>query len=669
MKRSYKYNDFLFRIGKVDFKKKLTQGEYVEYCNTVGSFALLNSCFKADNLKTSVPYAWELSIGESIYIGRTMEEFKELMDCVKTYFQLGDKKQIIIFDTNISYNFHAFIKHTGDIKNLFAKEEHQPIVYSVNGLMFRDFNILVGEKLISDCFYTTEIITENSRIGIKETNILLNVAETINDRIKEEFTVCGGIVRLPLTNTGRARKVLSKLCNDPDYRELIYKLTLEPGELKTLKEAFSGGLVISADEYKNKELNNVSSFDLISSYLSSVCSRQFPMSKGELIKISSMEEASSLEKDYVWVGYVKFTGLLNKYPIGIISVNNAYNLKGYSLLNNKIATAQEVILPLTNVDFNLIKSFYYIKSVKFGVCYRYKKDYLPKAYIEKCLGFYKDKTELKGIPGKEIEYTVKKCILNASCFGVMVQNPLSDDVTYNNGKWERKTYTIEEHCDRYNSKKGRFAWYPWGVFVSAYSRETLLNGILYILKSNESDYVYSDTDSIKLLNEDSHIKYFQAYNEWIAKRIDSVCEYYGIDKELSRPKTINGKTKQLGAWELDGRYPVFETSGEKRYISINEDGEFEVTISGVNSKKASEYMGSLEDVFLQFGDEYFTIPKEYTGRMSVYLIKTERRGIIKDRDGEEHAYYTRTGVFQEESDYCMGLTDILTCMCAERRTI
>ena len=672
--RVYSVEDFAKNLGNIKFISSNTHDGIVKISRIWGTFALLNSCFKYNDRKTSVPYAWEFSIGETFYIGRTIEEFKEVIESLSVSLDLGPNRQVIIYSANIAYDFHSYFEGNFPIDNLFAKETQQPLFFETMGFMFKDFNALVGERAIDDCFYTTEIITENSEIRIDEKNILINVIDTINERIYEELKIYKNVSRIPLTNTGRARRELKKLLKSKEYAALISSLTIEPGEMDLLTKAFTGGLVIAKEEYKGEVLENVGSWDLTSSYLASACSHPLPMSKGMLTRIKSVSELHELEKKYLWVGYVKLTGLINRFPMAILSVKQCYNVVNPYFINGKIAGADELIIPVTSADFSMIEKFYRFKTITFGKIYRYYKGYLPKEYMECVLGFYKDKTELKGT-GREIEYTVKKSLLNASCFGIMVQNPIKDNVYFKNNKWFKETLTLEEHCKNYNTNKSRFTFYPWGVFISAYSRMHLLNAIIDTWahsrssKSMYGDFVYSDTDSVKLLNNEDHVSYFERYNKWISERICSVCKFYNIDKSLTMPKNNKGEVKPLGVWEYEGNYPVFETVGEKRYITINSDGEFETTISGVNSKKTSEYFENLDNVFERFSDEYFVIPKEHTGRMNVYLIQTERNGIIIDRDGEEHAFYAKKGVYQEPGEYSMTLTDIINRMDVERRTL
>ena len=666
MIRKFTIKDFLPVLKMSKFIGKRTQGGTILYCDRFGTFSLLYSCFEKGT-KISIPYAWCFSFDEFYYIGRTIEELEELTDRIKEVLELGETKKLVVYDCEIAYNFHSYIRHVGEIENLFARAENQPLCYEVKGLCFKDFNAIMGEKLIEFPLYTKEIVTENSKLKYEDIEDLELCAATMYEAISAEVSYYKNIVRVPLTSTGRARKVLKSLLRDVKYRTALRSLTVVPEEILLMNRAFTGCAVIANESNKNQVLEEVASFDLNSSYLSSVCSHMFPMSKGVLTRIENVNQARELCKSHLWIGYVKLENVVAKYPIGIIAPDKCFNLSSYTVINNKIEIADSLIIAITSVDFELIEKFYSIGKISFGACYVYKKAYLPKSYLELVLGFYKDKTELKGVKGKEKEYTVKKSILNASCYGVMVQNPLQDEIKYIKGHWVKKSFTIDEQAERYNNDLNRFSFYGWGIFVSAYSRETLLNSILSTF--GENDFTYSDTDSIKLKNYLKHKAFFDEYNKWITSRIAAVCDYYNIYKSLTIPETVNGVKKPLGVWEFEGVSPLFETTGEKRYISINEDGEFSATISGVNSEKVSEYLGSIENPFEAFTDTFFNIPEEYSGRSSVYLIKTERRGIIKDRNNEEHAYYSKSGVYQCPSSFNLGLSDVINRKNAERRSI
>ena len=112
---------------------------------------------------------------------------------------------------------------------------------------------------------------------------------------------------------------------------------------------------------------------------------------------------------------------------------------------------------------------------------RYKKGYLPTAFVKSILTLYKDKTELKGVDGKEIEYLASKELLNA-CYGMSVTDICRQENAFDieNNEWIKENPPIdyEKDLDKYNHNKQRFLSYAWGVWVTAYARRNLWSGIL-----------------------------------------------------------------------------------------------------------------------------------------------------------------------------------------------
>ena len=60
----------------------------------------------------------------------------------------------------------------------------------------------------------------------------------------------------------------------------------------------------------------------------------------------------------------------------------------------------------------------------------FEKAYLPKDFVLSILTLYKDKTELKGIESKYMEYMIAKENLN-SCYGMCVTDICRDEISYN----------------------------------------------------------------------------------------------------------------------------------------------------------------------------------------------------------------------------------------------
>lgn len=88
-------------------------------------------------------------------------------------------------------------------------------------------------------------------------------------------------------------------------------------------------------------------------------------------------------------------------------------------------------LTLTDVDLKLICDFYKFTKYEIKECYFASKRYLPIEFYNFILQKYVDKTQLKGVEGKEIEYALSKNQFNA-LYGMSVTNNIRDEVVFDN---------------------------------------------------------------------------------------------------------------------------------------------------------------------------------------------------------------------------------------------
>ncbi|WP_369131588.1 hypothetical protein, partial [Modestobacter roseus] len=181
------------------------------------------------------------------------------------------------------------------------------------------------------------------------------------------------------------------------------------------------------------------------------------------------------------------------------------------------------------------------------------------------------------------EYLLEKGMLN-STYGMCVTDPVKDDSLYEDGEWFKEPADLQESIDRYNGDKKRVLYYPWGVWITAYARRNLWTGILEM----GNDYVYSDTDSLKILNYENHKAYFKKFDDGIVKKMEAMCDFYKLDKALLSPKTIKGVTKLIGVWDYEGTYEKFKTLGAKRYLQC-EKGKLKLTVAGLSKQNGLNY--------------------------------------------------------------------------------
>ncbi len=423
-------------------------------------------------------------------------------------------------------------------------------------------------------------------------------------------------------------------------------------EYKQLKRAFSGGFTHASVFFSGKVVEDVTSVDFTSSYPAVMIAEQFPMSSSEEIEITSKEDFYHNLKYYCCLFDCHFEGLESTFLYeNYISESHCFNKKGIITNNGRIVSADSIDLTITEQDFLIIMRTYKWKVLKVGNFRRYHKGYLPKDLIKAILRLYENKTTLKGIEEKIIEYMRSKGMLN-STFGMCVTDIARDEILYDK-EWNKKAPELKEVLDKYNKSNSRFLFYPWGVWVTAYARRNLWTGILEC----KEDYIYSDTDSIKLRNYEKHKEYFDKYNTIITNQLHKTIDFLHLNEEKLHPKTIKGIEKPIGVWDYDGHYKRFKTLGAKRYMVEYDDGKISLTVSGLNKKTAIPYLQQKygDNIFEGF-DKHLYVPREYTGSNTHTYIDNERTGTIIDYLGKEYNYKEETSVHIEGSEYTLALS-------------
>ena len=249
---------------------------------------------------------------------------------------------------------------------------------------------------------------------------------------------------------------------------------------------------------------------------------------------------------------------------------------------------------------------------------------------------------------------MKKGMCN-SVYGCIVMDPVKNLTQFTNeAGWVEEVANLDESIEKYNKDRKRFLYYPWGVFVTAYARRNLFMGI----KEFGSDYIYSDTDSIKCINIHEHMKFINYYNELITTQIQKCLDFYGIHRSEASPKTIKGVAKPLGVWDWeteDSEYTSFKTLGAKRYI-YTQDGELHITIAGLGKKLGAKYIASQEDPYDFFNDE-MNIPEENTGKLLHSYFDSEVQGVIIDYEGRLNPFHEKGYIHLEKTGYSLKMTD------------
>lgn len=626
--------------------------------------------------KFAFMYVWQFGIDGYYCYGRHWSQFIKLLLKLKEYGNLSTKRKLIIFIHNLSFEFQFFRKLI-PWDEIFATDNREPIkALSEWGIEFRDSLILSGYKLanvaknltshkipkmVGDLDYSLIRNTETT-FTKKELGYMLNDVRILIAYIDEQREQYGNIVNIPLTNTGRVRKLVRENCfgsnneNRLKYHDAMLKMTLTKDDYIENKQAFAGGFTHANPNHVGRVYKNVSSIDFTSSYPTVMISEQYPSSNAKDYKFTNMQDFNELCKKRLVIFQVEFTNLVSRVTFdNYISSSRDIGTSEMVVENNgRVYSARKFTTVITNIDWNIIKKVYVWDDIKISRVKWYYKHYLPTPIVKSIIELYQKKTTLKNVKGKEAEYLHAKGMLN-SCYGMCVTDIIRDETLYEDNEWSQEETDPIKQLDKYNKSKNRFLYYSWGIFVTAYARNNLWNGILNI----RDDYIYSDTDSIKMLNWSKHKSYVDKYNKEITAKLEKAMKYHRLPLDSIRPKTVKGVEKPLGVWDFEGTYTRFKTLGAKRYI-YDIDGNLEITIAGLNKKSGANYLLKISDnnidkVYHNFTNN-LTVPKNNTGKMTHTYIDELKSVLVKDFQGHVTRETALSSVHLENASFTLSLS-------------
>lgn len=627
-------DQFLTEVGKIELVDK---SQRLSYYNVAAAFDIeTTSLIVNKDAKFATMYIWQLGINGVSLIGRTWDEFRTVLSKIQSVYSLSHNKRLVIYVHNLAYEFQFMrnqIKWEKDKKGndaIFSLKKRRPIyALSAYGIEFRCSYFLsncalgyIGaemlfkypvQKLLGDLDYS-KIRHFKTQLTNQELEYCLNDIRVVMSYIQEKIENEGSILEIPLTNTGYVRKFtrdycMGKFIEDPDlaykrgceYRAMMRSLRITSGkEYVQLKSAFAGGFThasptksMTGEKINNKQLSyftNVGSADLTSSYPYTMVSSYFPMSTGTFIgKVDYPEQFNTFLNNFCCLFTLTLYDVQQLFPYeSYISYSKCNDISDDAIVQNgRVVEASFLTIDVTELDFDIISRVYSWDptNIKVDNMRVYDRGYLPKVFIQSILELYAAKTTLKGVPDKEVEYLIKKGMLN-STYGMAVTDIVRDDAIYVDGEWESIEADADSQLVDYNKGYSRFLFYPWGVWVTAHARHNLWDAIFEF----GEDYIYADTDSIKGLNFDKHTQFFEAYNAKVKMKLYLMCDWYDIPKSYVEPLTVKNEPKLIGVWDREKDYAKFRTIGAKRYLYEYKNGELGLTVAGVNKNMALPYM-------------------------------------------------------------------------------
>lgn len=675
-------SDFLTAVRLPEYKIAMKKGFSPRgYLDRIAVLDLETTSMEINGRKFPFAYVWMFGLDGEVIIGRTWDELDTLLDALKEEMAIRDYDEVIgssgrilpVYIHNESFDFHFFAS-LRSWHRVFSTDSHKPIrANDVDGFEWRDSYVLSGlalKDMVPRCIALTkksgdldyslirhqETPLTDAEIGycVADVRVLMGwLADKLDDNKDNLATI-------PMTRTGYVRREVRSTCfKDKAYRQLVRSMTMTPEQYRRLKQLFQGGFTHANAAYASLTLEDIQSYDITSSYPTAICSESFPMSAFAPYAATDWADIEQALKSCCCMFRLTMYDVEPKIEAdNPISSSKCIELKNPVLNNGRVRTADKIVIECNEVDFEVYRKFYdfdfHVDDLEIAV-----RGYLPKPLIECVLKYYAGKTQLKGIPGQEVQYAKLKEYVNA-IYGMMVTDPVKDSYGYDDAAgWYKDEATVEDAVDGFNRSKNRFLFYAWGVWVTSYARRNLFAAI----EECGDDYVYSDTDSVKIMNAGDHKPFFDAYNKEIQAKIAAVCDHYRIDPALAAPLNKKGKPCPLGIWDDDGRYIRFRTLGAKRYlVEVMENGVPVVksTVAGLAKKGLPRFLATLDvDPFHAF-DDGLHVPEEYTGKLTHTYIDFADAGGSMEADvtdylGNMAHVKSYGGVHLEAQSYDLGM--------------
>lgn len=665
------------------YKKQGRQS--IGYCDIVaGLDTEATSIMVRAGLKSAYMYIWMFGISGQVILGRTWSELHILMAKIACKLWLSapcdgwSGRTLPVYVHNLAYDFQ-FFRQFWAWDNVFALDTHKPVrARCLEGYEYRCSLVLSGlalkqmeprsiavKKRVGDLDYT-KIRHSGTPLTDDEIGYCVDDVKVMMGYVADKLVDNGdNLATIPMTRTGYVRRDVRTRCyKDKNYRDLIKSLTLTLDQYDRMKQLFQGGYTHANAMYQGITLHDMQSIDITSSYPTVMVAEEYPMSKFRPYTPRDYKDFLNCLQKYACIFRLKIWGLRPRLEQdNPISKSKCLTINGDVINNGRVYSADYLEIECNEIDFDIYSKFYQWDKIEYSDLERAVKGYLPKPLIESILYYYAQKTTLKNVPGEEVTYARYKEFVNA-IYGMMVTDIIKPTHLFDRAnQWMTNDDDDRELAMKKNNKsKNRFLYYPWGVWVTSYARRNLFR----MVEEFGNDYVYSDTDSGKVMNFNDHKQWVVDYNREIVAKIVAVCNHYGIDPALAQPKNKDGDVCPLGVWDDDGTYTRFKTLGAKRYLVETPDKKgnlvIKSTVAGLNKKGLPEYLKSLGgDPFDSFVTD-MTVPAKYTGKLThTYCdhASTDYKltYYVTDYLGNRQKVKTWGGVHLEPQAYEMGIAE------------
>lgn len=534
----------------------------------------------------SFPFCWQFMVEGAFIFGRNPADFFTMLKSVET------DGVVVVYIHNINYEFGNLIDFfAANGAEIMMKNSSTPLFIRWGNFEFRCSAQLthkplwmlgkeIGyEKLRGDFDYAIERDWESELTPLEMNYCYRDVAILVKWIAQEAKNYTGkkNPSGLPFTQTGYVRNAIKKAFSKTPLGKMILEETaFDEDTFIALSRAFYGGYTHANFRNVGLEFSRILHFDITSAYPWALITQLFPykMRKADIMSLDKFL-ADLANPMKAIIANIKFIGLhLKKGCIPYIPYNESTG-KHYAenaiAENGRLLLADKYVGTFCDVDIRLFLSAYDFDEFEVIDIWTGEKRPLPKPVVDVLVEYFCNKTQYKGVGGKEYVYNLSKQLFNG-IYGLSAQSLEQSNFTVN----DDLTVTNKG----YSYKEADVLPYQWAIYTTAYVREVIYGNILKL--PDWRLFIYSDTDSIFTIYDERVVKQIETYNDKIKREVEALKEKY----PNIIPCNPKGEPQYLGTLSDEEDDCVgFMTIGAKRYYIKHSDGTVDLTVSGLRATK------------------------------------------------------------------------------------
>ena len=594
----------------------------------------------------STVYLWTISINETVYYGRSMEECGEMIEQIKK-----TAENVIIFCENLNYDFQ-YLRNVYDFSgNVFARDKRELITAKEENITFRCIKNLSGlntsdlsgvYNLPHNYTKTTEKSEINPLTMLTEQELknAEDEAMTLYDYIKYEKTNYKQIRYIPLTNTGKCRKAWIQYMEKHGghgyvtaWKRSMAKLTETYKMRSLIKSLLQGGYVFSkadGDTFINVGNNDAKSF-----YPSIMLSRPLPYEK-----FTECDPTEEMDTEHAYIIILEAANVEAVKPFLTIDNKNIRKCDRERVIakGSKISSiGGKCTLIFTDLDFYTFKRHYKYTYLNIKKMYKAKTHLIPKMYADFILECYNEKEKAKAEYKKDPSDINKRRLelakikLNA-IFGMNLTDYFKPQAELMHDEWKQDYLTAKKYNEKLEElKKSESINFveSWGVWITAWARYILLQ----LIDKIDKYVLYTDTDSIYYFECDKVKEIIEDFN-------------LSLEHDIKTSYLTQGHlVGLLGQFVYEHHHDKFKALHVKSYAS-ERDGKLYMTVAGLN--KSAVYQ--LNNDINNFKDGFIF---DKTDIKHITYNDEQTPAKIRDRDGVIYETQDTYGVCESESTFTL----------------